>query len=73
MRTSSVVCSSLRQGRPPYRWPCSGGRGKAPCRPRGGSQDTAEIRAWAKENGYEVNDRGRVPAPIREAYEKANG
>ena len=39
----------------------------------GGSQDTAKIRAWAKENGYEVNDRGRVPANIREAYEKANG
>lgn len=50
----------------------SGGRGKA--RPAtGGSQDTAQIRAWAKENGYEVNDRGRVPASIREAYEKANG
>lgn len=39
----------------------------------GGSQDTAKIRAWAKEQGYEVNDRGRVPANIREAYEKANG
>ncbi|MEU3193799.1 MULTISPECIES: histone-like nucleoid-structuring protein Lsr2 [Streptomyces] len=37
------------------------------------SQDTAKIRAWAKEQGYEVNDRGRVPASIREAYEKANG
>ncbi|RKN10044.1 histone-like nucleoid-structuring protein Lsr2 [Streptomyces radicis] len=37
----------------------------------GGGQDTAKIRAWAKENGYEVNDRGRVPANIREAYEKA--
>ncbi|MBZ4318291.1 MULTISPECIES: histone-like nucleoid-structuring protein Lsr2 [Streptomyces] len=39
----------------------------------GASQDTAKIRAWAKENGYNVNDRGRVPADIREAYEKANG
>ncbi|KUJ67562.1 hypothetical protein ACZ90_27345 [Streptomyces albus subsp. albus] len=39
----------------------------------GSSQDTAKIRAWAKENGYEVNDRGRVPATVREAYEKANG
>ena len=37
-----------------------------------GSSDTAKIRAWAKEHGYEVNDRGRVPANIREAYEKAN-
>ncbi|MFE4869491.1 Lsr2 family protein [Streptomyces sp. NPDC056682] len=33
--------------------------------------DTAAIRAWAKDNGYEVNDRGRVPATVREAYEKA--
>lgn len=49
----------------------SGGRGKARAA-SGGSQDTAAIRAWAKENGYEVNDRGRVPATIREAYEKAN-
>jgi hypothetical protein len=35
-------------------------------------EDTAAIRSWAKANGYEVNDRGRVPASIREAYEKAN-
>lgn len=34
-------------------------------------EDTAAIRAWAKENGYSVNDRGRVPAEIREAYTKA--
>jgi nucleoid-associated protein Lsr2 len=48
------------------------GRGRAAA-PAGAtsSQDTAKIRAWAKENGYEVNDRGRVPANIREAYEKA--
>ncbi|WP_405617420.1 Lsr2 family protein [Streptomyces sp. NBC_00076] len=50
----------------------SGGRGKARAA-SGGSQDTAQIRAWAKENGYEVNDRGRVPQSIREDYEKANG
>lgn len=36
-----------------------------------GGSDTAEIRAWAKANGYDVNDRGRVPAGVREAYEKA--
>ena len=50
----------------------SGGRGKARVA-SGSGQDTAKIRAWAKENGYEVNDRGRVPATVREAYEKANG
>ncbi|MFF5304887.1 Lsr2 family protein [Streptomyces sp. NPDC013161] len=36
-------------------------------------EDTAAIRSWAKENGHEINDRGRVPANIREAYAKANG
>ncbi|MFD9631059.1 histone-like nucleoid-structuring protein Lsr2 [Streptomyces violascens] len=35
-----------------------------------GNKDAAAIRAWAKENGYEVNDRGRVSAEIREAYER---
>jgi hypothetical protein len=49
----------------------SRGRGRAP-RSSAGSADTAKIRSWAKENGYEVNDRGRVPATIREAYEKAH-
>ncbi|MFI9202646.1 Lsr2 family protein [Streptomyces sp. NPDC053048] len=44
---------------------------KAPGQAAAG-QDTARIRAWAKENGYNVNDRGRVPAEIREAFEKAN-
>ncbi|MGW3134912.1 histone-like nucleoid-structuring protein Lsr2 [Streptomyces sp. NPDC001139] len=30
-----------------------------------------ELRAWARENHYQVNDRGRVPSSIREAYDKA--
>lgn len=30
------------------------------------------VRAWAKENGYEVADRGRVPQAVYAAYEKAN-
>ncbi|MEV7589713.1 Lsr2 family protein [Streptomyces sp. NPDC089922] len=35
------------------------------------TDDTASIRAWAKENGYDVNDRGRVPADIKKAYADA--
>jgi hypothetical protein len=51
------------------------GRGRTKAVRGGGASgpDTAKIRAWAKEKGYEVNDRGRVPATIREAYEKAHG
>ncbi|MFE6849078.1 Lsr2 family protein [Streptomyces sp. NPDC057686] len=30
---------------------------------------TAMVRAWARENGYEVNARGRVPAEINKAYD----
>ncbi|MFJ4872304.1 Lsr2 family protein [Streptomyces sp. NPDC088757] len=45
------------------------GKGRAAA---GGSADTAKIRAWAKENGHEVNDRGRVPAKVKAAYEDAN-
>lgn len=32
----------------------------------------ADIRAWARENGHEVPDRGRVSAEVREAYAAAN-
>lgn len=38
----------------------------------GSGNETAKIREWAKEQGYEVNDRGRVPATVREAYENAH-
>lgn len=26
------------------------------------------IRAWARENGYEISDRGRIPREIEDAY-----
>lgn len=32
----------------------------------------ADIRTWAKENGLEVPERGRVPDTIRAAYEDAH-
>jgi len=34
--------------------------------------ENAKIRAWAKQEGLELSDRGRIPAPIVEAYRKAN-
>lgn len=33
--------------------------------------DTAAIRSWARDNGYQVSDRGRVPTDIVNAYEAA--
>ncbi|WP_101848595.1 histone-like nucleoid-structuring protein Lsr2 [Zhihengliuella sp. ISTPL4] len=34
--------------------------------------EVAAIRAWAKENGYTLSERGRVPAPILDAYRAAH-
>ncbi|MEU8765018.1 histone-like nucleoid-structuring protein Lsr2 [Streptomyces sp. NPDC048659] len=31
-----------------------------------------DIRAWARSHGYEVPDRGRIPAGILDAWQKAN-
>ncbi|MGW7387046.1 histone-like nucleoid-structuring protein Lsr2 [Streptomyces sp. NPDC054794] len=31
-----------------------------------------EVRAWARQNGYEVNDRGRVPKEIRDAFDASH-
>ncbi|MEU6389950.1 Lsr2 family protein [Streptomyces sp. NPDC046939] len=58
-------------GRKVGRTTSAGNRGRASAA-AGGNSDTAKIRAWAKENGHDINDRGRVPASIREAYEAAN-
>ncbi|MER6446370.1 hypothetical protein DEJ51_18700 [Streptomyces venezuelae] len=47
----------------------SAGRTKGRTAVASGNPDTAEIRAWAKSQGMSVNDRGRVPQEIRDAYE----
>ena len=46
-------------------------RRRAGAAPRTAS-DTQKVREWARANGYEVSDRGRIPASIREAYDAAN-
>jgi hypothetical protein len=33
---------------------------------------SADIRTWAKQHGLNVNDRGRIPANVVEAYEAGN-
>lgn len=46
-------------------------RGTSPA--RSGANDSARIREWAREAGYEVPDRGRISGTIRTAYEEAHG
>ena len=39
----------------------------------GGSRhDLSDVRSWARENGYQVSDRGRVSSEVITAYEKAH-
>ncbi len=36
------------------------------------SETTSEVRAWAKQTGLQVSDRGRLPASLLDAYQAAN-
>jgi hypothetical protein len=52
-----------------------GGRRRRSSRGGAGSATAptaAEIREWARESGWDVSDRGRVAADVREAYEAAH-
>lgn len=53
----------------------AGGTAKSAARSRSGGAviDTAKVREWAKEQGIEVKDRGRVPAGVVEQYQTAAG
>ncbi len=42
---------------------------RSDARPTGSS---AEIREWARNNGWDVPERGRIAAEVREAYEAAH-
>lgn len=41
--------------------------------PRTGRRRSGDIRAWAKQSGIQVNDRGRIPVAVIEQYEQAVG
>jgi hypothetical protein len=49
-------------GRSGRRSPAKAANGPAP----------SEIRAWARDNGFDVPERGRVSAEVREAYAAAH-
>ncbi|MFV4912630.1 Lsr2 family protein [Microbacterium lacticum] len=50
----------------------SGGSGGARRQKRSGQRDYAPVREWAAQNGYTVSERGRIPAPVLEAYDAAH-
>ena len=59
----------LRRARPPpaARAPSSA----APPPARADREQMQAIREWGRANGYEVSDRGRIPAALLEAYNGA--
>lgn len=50
----------------------SGTRGRRSAAKTAIGPSAREVRDWARSNGYSVPDRGRIPADVREAFEKAN-
>lgn len=79
---NSAHAEELRQALEPY---ITAGRRAGTSTPAGGrssssssrkrpsrNPEVAAIRAWAKENGYTLSERGRVPAPILDAYRAAH-
>ncbi|QKW38231.1 Lsr2 family protein [Actinomadura sp. NAK00032] len=49
-----------------------GTRGAVPARAAHGRERGAEIRQWAKDQGIEINERGRIPATVIAQYEAAH-
>jgi hypothetical protein len=53
----------------------SGGRKSSRRAGAGGQRrgDLSAVRQWARKNGHQVSDRGRISADILAAYDKAHG
>ncbi|MFS0854620.1 histone-like nucleoid-structuring protein Lsr2 [Microbacterium sp. 179-I 3D4 NHS] len=50
----------------------SGSRGSTARKRPARNPEVAAIRAWANDNGYSLSERGRIPAPVIEAYNAAH-
>ena len=48
------------------------GQRRRPARPASARERSSAIRAWAKDQGIAVSDRGRIPAGIAEQYDAAH-
>ena len=50
----------------------TGGSARRPGRRAADRAHTAEIRSWAKEQGYQISERGRIPASVVTEYEQSH-
>lgn len=52
------------------------GRASGPTRPgrrsASGASDSGDVRQWARSNGHQVSDRGRISAKVMQAYADAH-
>jgi hypothetical protein len=48
-------------------------RGKTQVKPGGDREQNQAIREWARRNGRQVSERGRIPADLIAAFHEANG
>ena len=53
--------------------PAERARRHRPARGSPGRRRSGDIRAWAKDAGIEVSDRGRIPASVVARYQAATG
>jgi len=51
----------------------SSGRPTSKSTGSGRKADLGAVREWARANGHQVSDRGRISAQVQAAYDKANG
>ena len=49
----------------------AGGERRRPARTAASRQRSRDIRTWAKEQGMELSERGRIPANVVDQYEAA--
>ncbi len=71
---STKNASAFRQRIAPYiehARKAGGGPRRRTSRTTAGRERSGDIRAWAKEHGIHVSERGRIPASVVEQYEAA--
>ena len=73
-KAQDALTALLGQGRKsggPRQRATAGSRPRATSKRSSDGADAGTIRAWARAQGYEVSDRGRISADLRDAYAKA--
>jgi hypothetical protein len=73
IKAQDALTAMLEHGRRRSNSPrrASARRSQANAKASSGGADSAAIREWAKKRGYEVSDRGRISAALRDAYAQA--